>query len=257
MFASFKDISWRGWVRLASWTVFGTLGCLIISVLYNWLTFRHLGSEALRQGVLSATILPIVLAGPLFFYLSFKLRELAVANHRLSDLAAIDSLTGCLNRRAFTARVDEALKGGQGGALLVADADHFKAINDRFGHDRGDEALRLIVGAIRSSVRAGDAVGRLGGEEFGIYLPRASREAALNVAERIRAAVGAALFVPSGGQRYVLGVSVGCAVGNETQDFRCLFRLADESLYEAKHQGRNRVHCSESAVEAGDLRLAV
>ena len=259
MFSSFKSISSRGWARLTAWTILGTCGCLSVSVLYNWLAFRSLGGEALRQGLLSATILPTILAGPLFFYLSYKLRELAVVNHRLSDLAAIDGLTGCLNRRAFTARVEDGLASGHAGALLVADVDHFKTINDRFGHDRGDEALRLIATAIRSSVRSGDAVGRLGGEEFGIYLPHANDATAACVAERIRAAVEAAIFAPTT-KRHLVTVSVGYAVGDGTGDFRSLFRCADESLYAAKKSGRNRVRSAEypaAVIDPVDLQIAV
>ena len=240
MAASFGGISARGWLKLASWTVFGTLGCLVVSLGYNWIIFSPLGPEALRHGMVSATVLPIILAGPLFFLLSLKLRELAIANHRLSDLASLDGLTGCLNRRAFTDRTERRMSAG-GGALLVVDADHFKAINDSFGHDRGDEALRLIAAAIRSVLRSDDAVGRLGGEEFGIYLAAAGRASAAEIAERIRAAVAAVVFIPAGGKRHPLSVSVGCAVHERPAGFRELFGLADQNLYAAKKQGRNRI----------------
>ena len=240
MAALFGEISARGWLKLASWTVFGTLGCLAVSLGYNWLMFRDMDAEALRRGLVSATVLPVILAGPLFFFLTLKLRELAIANHRLSDLASLDGLTGCLNRRAFTDRTERRMGAG-GGALLVVDADHFKAINDSFGHDRGDEALRLIAAAIRSVLRADDAVGRLGGEEFGIYLACAGRVSAAEVAERIRAAVAAVVFIPAGGKRHPLSVSVGCAVHERPAGFRELFSLADQNLYAAKKQGRNRI----------------
>jgi diguanylate cyclase len=237
-------MSMRGRLKLVSWTFFGTLGCLAVSLTFNWLAFRHQPPDALRLGLLSATVLPIVLAGPLFFYLTMKLRELSIANHRLNDLASSDSLTGCLNRRAFTSLVERQLEAGEGetpgGALIVVDADRFKAINDRYGHDKGDEALRLIAQAIRSALRKDDAVGRLGGEEFGVYLPHAGRADAAEVAERIRASVADARFAPSG-RPHDLSVSVGCVVFDGPKGFRELFTLADERLYAAKRQGRNRV----------------
>jgi hypothetical protein len=113
MGASHKGISVRGWLKLASWTVFGTLGCLAVSFGFNWLAFRGMGPEAMRQGLISATVLPILLAGPLFFFLTLKLRELAIVNHKLNDLASLDGLTGCLNRRAFTALAERRLEEGR------------------------------------------------------------------------------------------------------------------------------------------------
>jgi diguanylate cyclase (GGDEF)-like protein len=241
-----KRMSLRGMVKLASWTIFGTLGCLAISLAYNWISFREMGGEALRQGMISATVLPIILAGPLFFYLTTKLRELAIANHKLALLAATDSLTACLNRGAFSARVDGWLMTGdeansaQNGALLVIDADHFKKINDSHGHDQGDEALKIIANAIQASVRSGDLVGRLGGEEFGVFLPGATPESAQDVAERVRHNVGSTSFQPKG-KSVPLSVSVGCATFVKPVDFSELFRVADERLYCAKNAGRNRV----------------
>ncbi len=135
------------------------------------------------------------------------------------------------------------------GALLVIDADHFKAINDRFGHGQGDEALRIISRAIRNSVRGGDLVGRLGGEEFGVFLPGANEMNAADVAERIRRAIADAAFLPNGA-RCPLSVSVGGAVYEVRIDFSDLFRVADQRLYEAKEAGRNRVQLS-SAAKAG------
>lgn len=240
-----KRMSLRGKLKLASWTFFGTLGCLGISLFYNWAMFRHLGEEALRQALISATVLPVILAGPLFFYLTKKLRELAIANHKLAILAATDSLTACLNRGAFSARVDgwlaaPAEAGPDRGALLVVDADHFKKINDRHGHDQGDQALKIIANAIQASVRSGDLVGRLGGEEFGVFLPGATPESAQDVAERVRFSVGSTAFQPNG-KAAPLSVSVGCATFVKPVDFSELFRVADERLYCAKNAGRNRV----------------
>ncbi len=239
-----KPMSRRGLLRLARWTVFGTAGCLAVSLTYNYFAFRHLGGEALFQGLVSATILPIVLAGPLFFYLTMKLRELAIANHRLSRAASTDSLTECLNRGAFTAAVEAHLGDSAAshprGALLVIDADQFKRINDRFGHDAGDEALREIAAAIREATRADNLIGRLGGEEFGVFLPNASDADAAEIAERIRQTIHACRFAPDG-VRWRLSASVGGAVFDQVIEFSDLFRIADQRLYRAKMAGRNRV----------------
>lgn len=246
-----KRISFRGFMKLAGWSFFGTMGCLAVSLTYNYVAFRHLGPDALRQGLISATVLPIALAGPLFFFLTLKLRELAIVNYKLNDLASLDAMTGCLNRRAFAAGVERLLKQG-GGALLVIDADRFKSINDRFGHDTGDEALRLIAAAIRSSARQHDLVGRLGGEEFGVFLWQAPQSIALEAANRMLSAVAAVDFRPKG-MHHALSISVGCAVGETGAEFASLFRAADQSLYDAKRNGRNRIEIAPAPSVAPEL----
>lgn len=253
-----QRMSLRSRLRVAGWALFGTLGCVVVSVSYNWATFRDFGPEVLGQALASATVLPILLAFPLFTYLSVKLRELAVANHRLNDLASHDSLTGCLNRYAFTTLVERHLDrpAPVEGALLMVDADHFKSINDRFGHDRGDEALALIGGAIRSALRKSDAVGRLGGEEFGIHLPKADDGVMASVAERIRLAVASARFRP-GGVDCRLTVSVGGVAYAKAASFQHLYRIADQNLYAAKKDGRNRVRLASSPSLAPDLACAM
>jgi diguanylate cyclase len=240
-----KKMSRRGRWMLARWTCFGTLGCILVAVAVNLLVFRDLGPEAVKRAVLTGTLIPILLAGPLFFYLTLKMRELAIANHKLGVVASTDCLTECLNRGAFSSLVDAWLDGGNEtrrgkGGFLVIDADHFKAINDRFGHAQGDEALRIISGSIRSVLRGGDIVGRLGGEEFGVFLPGASPHNAAEIAERIRKSIQAASFKPNG-KTCALTVSVGGATFEEQIPFSELFRIADQRLYDAKNAGRNRI----------------
>lgn len=235
-----KGMSRSGWAMLIRWTVFGTLGCTAFALAFNWLLFHDLSRRAFERGMVSATIIPVLLAAPLFFYLTVKLRELAIVNHRLDAAASIDGLTRCLNRTAFSDLVDRRLldKRSSSGALLIIDADHFKTINDRFGHAEGDEALKRIADAIRSATRSGDIVGRLGGEEFGVYLD-GTADTAL-AAERIRQAVEQAPFCPEG-TAYDLTVSVGARVLDRRMTFSELYREADTRLYEAKRNGRNQV----------------
>jgi diguanylate cyclase len=240
-----SGISTRGWLKLTQWTVFGTLGCIAISVTFNYLYFANESPAHLTKALVSAAIIPVILAGPLFFYLTLKLRELAIANHRLQELASTDSLTGCLNRGAFTRVIENFLEfRGAGkpptGALLVIDADHFKSINDRFGHHSGDEALNLIAAAIRASLRKDDWLGRIGGEEFGVFLPKADLAQASQVAERVRKMVSAVDFIANG-EPCDLSVSVGGAAFARRISFGDLFRIADDRLYTAKKTGRDRV----------------
>ena len=148
------------------------------------------------QGLIVSIAVPIVLGGPLTFFFLLKHEQLRQANRQLEHLATTDWLTGCLNRGEFTRMValylGQSANGGRNpGALLVIDADDFKGVNDRFGHDCGDDALRQIAAAIRSATTSKDIVGRLGGEEFGIFIANASSATADRIAEQVRSAVAA------------------------------------------------------------------
>jgi diguanylate cyclase len=185
----------------------------------------------------------VLLAGPLFFYLTMKMRELARANHLLKELATKDPGTGLLNRRALISRVNEesskmAFNPRITHLFLVVDADRFKSINDRFGHAAGDEALALISGALQKSVRHYDVVGRIGGEEFALSLPNVSIDDAVYIAERLRRSITSLPFRPRGA-RHDLSVSIGGVIYNEATAFSDLFKAADGNLYAAKANGRN------------------
>ena len=233
----------QSWSSVGRWTLFGTTACVVISVIFNALMFGDLGSAALQRSIVSAVVLPVMLGLPLFFYMSIRVRGLAITNRRLGLVARTDSLTACLNRGAFTSKVGSLLAHrpyGANGALLMIDADNFKSINDLFGHDAGDEALTIIARSIRTILRAGDLVGRMGGEEFGVYLPNVDQRGAETVAERIRRSVNLAVFAPDGQQRS-LSVSIGGVAFDGPAGFSELFRIADQRLYGAKQTGRNRV----------------
>jgi diguanylate cyclase (GGDEF)-like protein len=240
----------QSWSSVGRWTLFGTLACVIISVIFNAVVFGDLGPEAQRRSLVSAIVLPTVLGVPLFFFMSMRVRGLAMINLRLGRVARTDSLTACLNRGAFTAKVTTMLTQHgptSSGALLMIDADNFKSINDLFGHEAGDEALTIIARSIRSVLRTGDLVGRMGGEEFGVFLPNVDQDTTEAIAERIRRSVNQAVFAPEGPLR-VLSVSIGGAVFSERATFSELFRIADQRLYGAKQAGRNRsavVHVSD------------
>ena len=157
--------------RVVSLTVAGTLLCISVAMAIDSFSF---GTMTWRWGSdpLNNVVIPAVLAPPLLFLLLWKMRELAMAHREVLTAASTDSLTQCLNRRAFTAMVEgylESLRGS--GALLVIDVDHFKSVNDTYGHVEGDKDLELIAGAIKGSVRSNDLVARMGGEEFSVFLP--------------------------------------------------------------------------------------
>jgi two-component system cell cycle response regulator len=163
--------------------------------------------------------------------------------HRLTLL---DPLTGAHNRRSlgeFLAReVDRAARHSRPIAVLLLDADHFKQVNDRFGHPTGDAVLRGIAERFRSAARAEDLVARYGGEEFAVAMPETGLAGAVEAAERFRRGVGAEPFIAEG-HSIAVTVSVGAAAieAGETRTVDELLQQADERMYKAKRAGRNRV----------------
>ncbi|KKB08230.1 hypothetical protein VE26_11500 [Devosia chinhatensis] len=191
--------------------------------------------------------MPILLGGPSIALFTFRNEQLRVANEQLQTLATYDWMTSCLNRGAFTHKVTRILETTTlSAALLVVDVDHFKSINDNHGHDRGDDALRLIAGTLRETMGDRALVGRLGGEEFGIFLTSISPADLARIAERLRAAVARLAFVTDG-VGCPLSISIGGTIVRGKSDFRALYRLADMQLYEAKAAGRDRVSLIEAA----------
>ena len=237
------------WARVWRRTATITLASALVSLGISQAIMLVLSQGLNLAGAVAALALPVILGAPMLFYFQLRSAQLREANRKLEKLASTDWLTDCLNRRAFTSRVGASLSRMSGSAaLLVIDADHFKTVNDRFGHERGDEVLQLIANAIRDSVREGDLVGRIGGEEFGVFLDDAGLDVSELVAERVRAAVNA-LFITSDGIAQRLSVSIGGAVSADDAGFSELFRVADRRLYEAKHAGRNRVELGGKPVD--------
>lgn len=238
------DLSSRGKGRIVVITVLGTLCCILVALGFDSFSFET-GKWALKDRWTNNIYIPILVAPVFFSFLLYKLRELALAHDDLMVLATTDGLTACLTRRAFVALVDGYLERVKkeprsNGALLVIDVDHFKSVNDLFGHAKGDEALKSISQAIRRNVRDIDLVGRMGGEEFGVFMPGVEPSVTQSIAERIRAAVNAVQFQPDG-KPCRLSISIGGATFERYATFSDLFRQADEQLYDAKHGGRNRV----------------
>lgn len=158
--------------------------------------------------------------------------------------ADTDGLTGALNRRAFMRTLETALQSkrqAEQGCLACFDLDFFKQVNDRHGHQTGDEVLRAFAQLVLRSLREGDAFGRLGGEEFGLFLRGASRSDAIAVCDRIRAAV-AGLRIELGHDRYLqVTVSAGVAAFAAGGSAEAWLHSADLALYRAKAAGRNRL----------------
>lgn len=166
---------------------------------------------------------------------------------QLLRAATIDSLTQLPNRRHFfeTCRQEwlRSLRSREGTVVLMVDVDHFKRLNDTRGHAFGDEALRKIGLAIKSSVRVTDMPARIGGEEFAVMLPNTSLQGGRVLAEQLRKNIFALTFGNGHDNSGVVSVSIGCAASSGKNSFEHQLACADAALFKAKEQGRNRVVC--------------
>ena len=179
------------------------------------------------------------------FVILMLVSERTVIAHKTA--AAVDPLTGMFNRRGFSevcSRViDREAKAGRPVTVLIFDIDHFKSINDRFGHPAGDELLRLFATIVVTTLRLTDLSGRIGGEEFAALLPCPLEEGVV-AAERVREAFAASNIVVEEGPVDTT-VSIGVAGGPAGTELEVLLAAADTALYQAKRSGRNRVEAAE------------
>jgi diguanylate cyclase (GGDEF)-like protein len=186
-----------------------------------------------------------------FNHMVYRLREsrieldrinetLIKKNEELELLSTTDSLTGLSNHRALMKRLDDEVtrfrKDKHGFSVLVGDVDHFKQYNDAFGHPAGDEVLQMIAEIMRDSTRKTDCCARYGGEEFVIVLPDTAIADALDTAEHIRARVAAKKF---NGRKMTLSIGVA-SFPEDADDAEAIIAVADEALYQAKREGRDR-----------------
>lgn len=178
------------------------------------------------------------------FVIFMLVSERTVTVHKTA--ASIDPLTGMLNRRGFAEAssrlIEREAKAGRPVTVMIFDIDHFKSINDRFGHPTGDEVLKLFATVVQSNLRISDLSGRIGGEEFAALLP-CSLEEGVIVAERVREVFAASNIVIDEGPVDTT-VSIGVAGGPAGTELEVLLAAADTVLYQAKRGGRNRVEAA-------------
>lgn len=238
-----------------------TIVITAVSMSVTWLVGLALGNPVNITAMVLSAVLPIVTAFPSLCILLTKYSQLN-EQHRLLEIAhadliaraKIDHMTGLLNRESLFEAVKISRARIDTGAFLMIDADHFKAINDNFGHATGDRALKLIAFAIENVTRKGDLVGRIGGEEFCVFLPNASGDTAKRVAERIRSEVDATHFYSDDDVLYPLTVSIGCTTAPKNESNSQILSRADQALYTAKQRGRNcYVFISENSVEENKI----
>jgi len=173
-------------------------------------------------------------------------QSLAIARADLEKLALFDSLTGCTNRHYFFRIGSDEVKRAQRHkhpvSILALDMDHFKIINDTFGHSVGDQVLRVAADIFRKASRTNDIIGRIGGEEFAIILPETTLLGALTVAERILSDCRSMNIVLEDSRIVHFTISIGLACAQEHEwGFEQLLQHADKALYAAKQAGRDRI----------------
>jgi two-component system, cell cycle response regulator len=162
------------------------------------------------------------------------------------ELALVDPLTGLNNRRFLESHLATMIENARARrlplSLMILDIDHFKRVNDTYGHDCGDEVLKGFADRLRAIIRGGDLLCRLGGEEFVIVMPNVTLEAAGKIAERARIAIQEEpIAVDKNGAAIAITVSIGLAERGASGDADSLYRRADRALYRSKTDGRNRV----------------
>ncbi len=240
-FSGVSSIS--GKQRLYTFTSVGALPLIVVVALSNDDVF----AAWRRATVLISGATGVLCIGLLWltWMLRRELRRRYRAEKVLSELAATDALTGLANRRTLDQRLrlewERAQRSGEPLALLMIDVDHFKAFNDRHGHQGGDEALRNVARVIGSNIRRpADLAARYGGEEFAVILPDTDSDGASIIAEHIRSAVEH--LPPADGDALSVTVSIGLSTWDKRRrgSLEELLLSADRALYDAKHSGRNR-----------------
>jgi len=202
-----------------------------------------------RQARLIIFLSAVILIGLLIsitYFMTLRLAsDLKIAQDRLQTMASTDELTGLNNRRQVMARLEEefqrSLRLGESICLISIDIDHFKTVNDTFGHPFGDRVLKSVAERLNASVRPYDTVGRVGGEEFLIIAPASSCQEALSLADRILAAIRRDV-IGDGAPQVTVTASAGVAVIDPADTcIDSLLKRSDQALYQAKADGRNRV----------------
>ena len=233
------------------WIFVGVIAAITtIASLLSILLLFLIGGEAafnMQNAIIFASTLPLIISVPISLWFGRTGMNLTLAQTELQRLADTDPLTGLSNRRSFFADANQVVAdSSKPCALLVIDADHFKDLNDNYGHAVGDTALVNIADVLRSSFRDTDLICRVGGEEFAVLLPGASSDQATTIAQRVVDAVADSPIV-AGNAIITYSVSCGVAEARRGEALADLFKRADDAMYAAKECGRNQVALHEQA----------
>jgi diguanylate cyclase (GGDEF)-like protein len=233
-----------GWAEAS--IVFASVGGSLLLTFLS-LTFLHDAGVTWEVPVTIATVVPFAVSTPIAFTLMALLRQLESSRQEAQQAATTDLLTGLFNRRQWlevaNPEMQRSESAGDAAAVMLLDVDHFKRVNDLYGHATGDAVLHSVARICRETLRPGDICARWGGEEFIVLLKGAETPHATQIAERLRSAVETSA-VNHGERRVSVTASIGIASSREHlagYDLEDLIHLADSAMYAAKQAGRNRV----------------
>jgi len=229
------------YLRLA--IIMETLFSVGVSVMITFLILLLTPQMNFLQGIVLAIGLPLLVVPPLGYSHHKLIFDLETSRKKIEELSRTDGLTGLLNRRFFFEKVEDnmalAKRYGYPISLLLIDLDHFKSVNDRFGHQTGDEVLRCTAASLSKAKRSTDILARYGGEEFVILMPQTGGEKALNLDRRLRQGL-ADDQAKSNGKFPPVTISIGAACSDQHgYDLDRLLKEADLALYQAKAKGRD------------------
>lgn len=233
-------------------TAIATISSVILAAILHYAVVGI--GRAFWNGVTFAFIIPWVISIPLGWYLARQNEKLVKLANRLRQTrghlqdvnkalrhkASFDGLTGLANREHFLDLFDQRRKLSKDSVLMIIDADHFKIINDSYGHPVGDKALILFSSVFKRILRKDDLVGRIGGEEFGVLLPDTSAAEGEIIGEMIRHEIEQTLFEPQEGVSHRITISIGMTSILPHEERALPMRNADSALFEAKRRGRNQ-----------------
>jgi len=233
-------------------TFFSCFASVLITLLFVYLFAQYGIPVDVNSHVIIAFLVPLFLAPPISWVILGLLLKIDQFEVQMRQAAMFDSLTGLFNRQPFMARSsyvsDLAAREGFGLSVLLVDLDHFKLINDKYGHANGDRVLSAFGNTVRQIVRSSDIAGRLGGEEFAFLLPNTSQDQAWIFSERLHEAVRQTV-IEYDSQTIQITMSIGIASlpQGARSDIETLLRRADMAMYRAKQNGRNQsAHCNQS-----------
>lgn len=204
---------------------------------------KEVPSQAYWMILAICAAIPLLIAPPISVFALSLLRLLTLTIEKVDTFVRLDTLTGVLTRAYLLGQIRERLH--EGGCFMMVDADHFKQINDTYGHDIGDEALKALAEILIKHVKYDAIVGRLGGEEFGIFLPGArDSDGALAAAQLCEGIRNDGKIIA--GHELSLTVSIGGAVHVDGQPLEKTMKVADMALYHAKRSGRDRFYIADA-----------
>ena len=220
-------------------------GILAAGAPIGWLIIRVFsGSEPLAELQQHWSLYAYMLFGTQMVFITFSI-YVGRQEQLISNLAIRDSLTGIFNLRFMVERMNEEIANAQryntALSVIYCDLDHFKKVNDQYGHPGGDEVLRQVTKAISFKTRTQDVFARVGGEEFAVLLPQCNHSDAIDYAERIRKTVEQLPIQIPTKPAFGVTISLGVATLKEHETVNDFYKRADQNLYLAKQQGRNKV----------------